>query len=386
MLSKLLKNYWGFNLSIIFFCISFGLNAYSIDFTMPVNCLYGKECFIMSYFNHETQSDNFSDYTCGRLSSTKSTSTDFALKNYKQMLHGLNVTAADDGEVKVVRDGVADISVSLIGEESVRGRECGNGIVIQHKSGYKTQYCHLKRGSILVKIGDKVEKGQAIAQVGLSGLTTTPYLQFIVFKDKHTVDPFTGDDPVNGDAHVPCGSLDVYPLWDRETERMMKYIPTALLNTGFDQRIPHAQGAREDKFSRKEIKFDSKFMVFWADIFGIIKGDKITLSIIDPNGKTIITETKEMTNSQIRHFQFIGKKPDTGTTWPLGQYTGEVILFRTYGQEGGSTIFDEKDTVQIVQVEDKPKVLLHEKHKVKKTRDQDTNNGNNRDNPGENGL
>lgn len=54
----------------------------------------------------------------------------------------------------------------------------GNFIVIQHAGGEFSDYAHLRQGSVKVKAGDKVTRGQVIAQVGHTGNTTEPHLHF----------------------------------------------------------------------------------------------------------------------------------------------------------------------------------------------------------------
>lgn len=54
----------------------------------------------------------------------------------------------------------------------------GNYVVIQHAGGEYSDYAHLRQGSVKVKAGDKVIRGQVIAQVGHTGNTTEPHLHF----------------------------------------------------------------------------------------------------------------------------------------------------------------------------------------------------------------
>ena len=56
----------------------------------------------------------------------------------------------------------------------------GNQIVIDHGNGEFSFYAHLKPGSLLVKPGDRVQRGQRIAAVGGSGNSTEPHLHFHV--------------------------------------------------------------------------------------------------------------------------------------------------------------------------------------------------------------
>jgi murein DD-endopeptidase MepM/ murein hydrolase activator NlpD len=56
----------------------------------------------------------------------------------------------------------------------------GNQIVIDHGGGEFSFYGHLRPGSVRVRQGDVVERGQRIAEVGSSGNSTEPHLHFHV--------------------------------------------------------------------------------------------------------------------------------------------------------------------------------------------------------------
>ncbi|MCZ6732947.1 MAG: M23 family metallopeptidase, partial [Gammaproteobacteria bacterium] len=50
-----------------------------------------------------------------------------------------------------------------------------------------TRYAHAK--SVLVKVGDRVDRGQLLATVGTSGRSTGPHLHFEVLRRGRAVDP-----------------------------------------------------------------------------------------------------------------------------------------------------------------------------------------------------
>jgi murein DD-endopeptidase MepM/ murein hydrolase activator NlpD len=54
----------------------------------------------------------------------------------------------------------------------------GNVVVIDHGDGEFSVYSHLKHGSVTVKIGDRVKTGDKIAEVGNSGDTLFPRLEY----------------------------------------------------------------------------------------------------------------------------------------------------------------------------------------------------------------
>lgn len=54
----------------------------------------------------------------------------------------------------------------------------GNYVILRHNGGEHSHYAHLKQGSVKVKTGDIVTRGQAIGQLGHTGNSTEPHLHF----------------------------------------------------------------------------------------------------------------------------------------------------------------------------------------------------------------
>ncbi|MDR3306486.1 MAG: peptidoglycan DD-metalloendopeptidase family protein [Endomicrobium sp.] len=54
----------------------------------------------------------------------------------------------------------------------------GNLIIIRHANGYETYYGHLSKYAKNIKTGTKVNQGQVIGYVGMTGLATGPHLDF----------------------------------------------------------------------------------------------------------------------------------------------------------------------------------------------------------------
>lgn len=63
----------------------------------------------------------------------------------------------------------------------------GNTVEIDHGYGYRTRFAHASR--VLVRAGQKVERGEKIAEVGATGLVTGPHLHYEVEVDGRAVDP-----------------------------------------------------------------------------------------------------------------------------------------------------------------------------------------------------
>ncbi|OKP85774.1 hypothetical protein A3844_15585 [Paenibacillus helianthi] len=95
------------------------------------------------------------------------TGTDFAVPQ------GTDIHAADSGTVIVA--------------EWWSGY--GYTVVIDHGGGVWTLYGHIREGGIKVSVGDRVSRGQTIAESGATGRVTGPHLHFEVRIDGKPVDP-----------------------------------------------------------------------------------------------------------------------------------------------------------------------------------------------------
>lgn len=75
------------------------------------------------------------------------------------------------------------------GVVSFAGHKDGYGVTVEinHGNGYTTRYAHCK--SVLVRVGDRITKGQDVALVGSSGRSTGPHLHFEVLRDGKSVNP-----------------------------------------------------------------------------------------------------------------------------------------------------------------------------------------------------
>ena len=63
----------------------------------------------------------------------------------------------------------------------------GTQILINHGFGYKTRYAHLNK--IHVAKGDTIKRGQLIADMGNTGVSTSPHLHYEVIYNDTRVDP-----------------------------------------------------------------------------------------------------------------------------------------------------------------------------------------------------
>lgn len=114
----------------------------------------------------------------GWLSSRFGIRTD-PINGKKAMHHGLDFSGAMGTDVLSVADGVVTWSGKRSGY--------GNLVEIDHGNGYQTRYAHNQK--TLVKVGERVVKGQKIALMGKSGRATGPHVHFEVLRLGHKIDP-----------------------------------------------------------------------------------------------------------------------------------------------------------------------------------------------------
>jgi hypothetical protein len=94
--------------------------------------------------------------------------------NQDYFAFGREILAPADGIVTDVINGVRDNVPGSMNSYSA----LGNAVFIQHREYEVSVLAHLKLGSITVKVGEKVKKGQTIALCGNSGNSSEPHLHY----------------------------------------------------------------------------------------------------------------------------------------------------------------------------------------------------------------
>lgn len=314
--------------AILTLALAFPAGAFEFSqpaFDQPIACTLGVDCHIQSYVDRDP-GPGTADVACGHLTYDGHDGTDFALPTLTAMQAGVAVLAAAPGTVRGVRDGMPDIAISDPAATPLNGRDCGNGIAIDHGDGWETQYCHLKQGSLSVQPGDRVEAGQDIGLVGLSGNTEFPHVHLAIRKDGVELDPFAPD------ATKTCGAAPADTLWADP----IAYDPFGFTATGFATAIPEFAAIKQGLPSPASLPPNAPALVIWAAYFGPRAGDQLTLSITGPQGE-VISQTLPVERTQALAFRAIGKRLPPGG-WPAGDYSGEVVMMRGTSELGRETI------------------------------------------------
>jgi hypothetical protein len=298
--------------------------APAIALGLPLQCQPGATCWVANYIDADP-GPGAADFQCGARSYDGHDGVDFAIRDRGVMAAGVPVLAGAAGKVKNVRDGMEDTGLLAPGAKSdLKGKECGNGVIIDHADGWQTQYCHLRKGSVIVKPGQSVAADDTLAAVGMSGWAEFPHVHLGVRHMGAKVDPFTG--LAVGTA---CDTHGV-PLWRPELK--LAYEPAALYNAGFSDGPPDIQKIRAGEFKDVRITAQSEALVFWVDMFGVSKGDHIHLEVTDPDRKSVVDQEQTIDKTQARRYNFVGKRR-TSLIWNPGSYLGRVTLTRE--QPGG---------------------------------------------------
>jgi len=196
---------------------------------LPVNCKLGLDCFVQQLPDVDPGHGTL-DPLCGQATYQGHTGWDIRLRSLSDIIQDVPVIAVADGTVSRIRDGVPDQIFEAANHRlRLRDKECGNGIVIDHQGGLSSQYCHLKSGSLSVRSGTHVRKGERIGAIGSSGVAEFPHVHLSVRLDGRLVEPLTGKS-LGHETRV-CGDLSA-SLLDTASRQALVQPTVAILDVG----------------------------------------------------------------------------------------------------------------------------------------------------------
>jgi murein DD-endopeptidase MepM/ murein hydrolase activator NlpD len=101
-------------------------------------------------------------------------------KRWGKMHEGVDIPGKIGSSIVAAADGVVVYSGSEIGGY-------GNITVLAHKNGLFTVYAHAKKN--FTEEGQRIHRGQVIAQIGMTGRSSGPHLHFEIRKNGESIDP-----------------------------------------------------------------------------------------------------------------------------------------------------------------------------------------------------
>ncbi len=270
------------------------------ELRFPLACELWRDCWIVRYPDSDP-SPAARDPFGGLRTAEGHAALDIAVADLAAVARGVEVRAVADGVVVAVRDGEPDVDVRVRGLGAVAGRECGNGVRILHPSGLESRYCHLRRGSIMVREGDRVAAGALLGLVGLSGRTSFPHLELAFRRDGRPLDPFR-----DGGIRWPAGlEIRRYPL---------------VVVTGLGVAAGPVEGAGLQRgfYAFDRLAPTVPALVGWVRGFWWQRGDRVRFQLSGPRGP-VFDRTVTVSRDRAFGWFYAGeKRPEQ--RWPEGVY------------------------------------------------------------------
>lgn len=294
-----------------------------IELALPIACTLGVDCFIQQYVDVDRGSEA-RDYRCGDATYDGHQGTDFRVMSLEAAARGVEVIASAPGLVKAVRDGVEDRLIESAADAAdIAGRECGNGVVIDHGEGWETQYCHLKRGSVRPRAGDAVAAGAPLGLVGYSGNAQFAHVHLSLRRGGEIVDPFSGN-AQNGACRGEDAELSS-SLWARPLRSALAYADAVVIEAGFAGGAVSPKDAEQGAIAAPAA--GSAALVFYGRLINMRKGDALRVTASGPGGYAAASDVAPIDRPKAHYIAFAGKKL-AGERWVSGRYLGQVEVLR----------------------------------------------------------
>jgi murein DD-endopeptidase MepM/ murein hydrolase activator NlpD len=273
---------------------------------LPVSCRLGEECFVQQMPDIDP-GPHVLDPLCGRATYQGHDGWDIRVRSLKDIDQPTSVTSVADGIVARIRDDMPDRIFDRVADrELVDGRECGNGVVVEHAKGLVSQYCHLKQGSVSVRPGAHIRKGDRIGSMGASGLAEFPHVHLSIQRKGTTVEPLTGR-PL-GKAAEFCGDF-TNSLFEPAVRQALSRAPTAILDIGLANAPPQLTSlVREGGPPQPKL---SEAIVAWVWAINVEQGSQFRIRLLDPNRRPILDlKTKPLETRKANYLAYAGGNID----------------------------------------------------------------------------
>jgi murein DD-endopeptidase MepM/ murein hydrolase activator NlpD len=272
--------------------------AAALVLELPVACRLNEECWVVNHVDLDTSADR-QDYRCGAMTYDNHRGTDIGIVHggLDSLRGDTSVLAAAPGVVRGTRDGMPDTRIGSNAAGSLKGRECGNGVVVAHEGGWTTQYCHLQRGSVAVRTGERVIAGQKLGRIGMSGMAAFPHVHFQVARSAGIVDPFSGPTTQTQPPKRCAAAADA--LWTPGALSMLGY-PAGRVVSSMWLQDPPPDDPVTGRTSELTTWQENTAVHFRAIFLGVSPGDRLVVRVTDAAGKTVAENSRVAERSQIR--------------------------------------------------------------------------------------
>ncbi len=296
--------------------------------SLPIDCQPGVTCFLQSHVD-AVEGPESGDFRCGSATYDGHKGVDFRVLSIAAAREGVAVIASADGVVKGGRDGMADEISSADRRAAIAGRECGNGVVVDHGNGWETQYCHMRMGSVTAKPGDKIRRGQKLGLVGYSGLAEFAHVHISVRHNGAPIDPFTAKASTEaclrdtGGGAAGGGSAG---MWDEKAAASFPYRNGEIIGAGFAA-APLSTALLEADHRVAAPVATSPMLLVYARLMNLRAGDVLRFSATGPGGFAVSETSAPLDRNKATYIAFSGKRLKQ-PRWASGRYEGRVELVR----------------------------------------------------------
>ena len=232
-------------------------------FADPLSGTLNTTYFYLNYVD-EADGTSIQDYTCGPKTYDGHQGTDITLPSFAVMDAGVAVRAVAAGEVVATHDGEFDRQKSWV------PGAVWNYVAIRHADGMQTIYGHLKKNSVAVSVGQAVQAGTMLGQVGSSGRSDMPHLHLEVHAGNGSVvDPWRGQ----------CGASS--SLWTAQLpyQNTFSLFASGLSDANLTLDLAKDPPAPVDTFSTADGSVS-----MWVELFNVAAATPAEFRLYQPDG------------------------------------------------------------------------------------------------------
>lgn len=277
----------------------------SPKFKLPVTCAVGTDCFVQQLPDMAAGPET-ADPFCGGATYDGHDGIDIRVRSMRDVAGGVPVVASAPGTVKGGRDAMPDrLASTPEARAAVAKVECGNGVVIDHGNGWETQYCHMRRGSVAVKTGDRVETGTKLGEIGASGMAEFPHVHLSVRRNGEKLDPVTGHAVGSG---CVADNTEAATLFAPDAAAVLARSTTAILDLGLsDAAVDYDRLVVEGGPAAP--KAGGASSIVWGWFANLRAGDTIAFRMTGPTGEVFYEGSSEpLPGNKAAYSAFAGRK------------------------------------------------------------------------------
>jgi len=181
----------------------------------------------------------------------------------------------------------------------------------------------MRQGSLIVRTGDIVARGQRLGDVGYSGKAKFSHLHLSVRHNGETVDPFSGQ-PQDSQCYSP--SRIAKGLWNDSAAKILNYPGSQVFAVSFSNNVPALEALERNHVRAKPHKKSGK-LILLARFLNLREGDRIRLSVNGPAEFHVKRISTPLERHKATYMAYIGKRR-TSPSWPPGRYEGHAQILR----------------------------------------------------------